>query len=68
MVRNLLVACAIGDVGHLAATYHVMGHRDFLNVPAWNATAWGSIGVTAAIFVTRVGYLMGWLGEDIQPR
>jgi hypothetical protein len=64
VVRNFLIACAIGDVGHLAVTCHVMGHREFLDLRDWNYMAWGSIGVTTALFVTRVGYLMGWFGED----
>ena len=64
MVRNFLIACAVGDVGHLAVTYHVMGHRDFFNVTAWNSMAWGSVGGTIALLLLRVGYLMGWLGED----
>ena len=59
MVRNFLIACAIADVGHLAVTYHVMGYRDFTNIQGWNSMAWGSIGVTALLFLTRVGYLAG---------
>lgn len=63
-----MIACAVGDVGHLAVTYHVMGHRDFFDISAWNSMAWGSIGVTLALLVTRVGYLMGLLGEDNRAR
>jgi len=64
VVRNYLVACAIGDVGHLAATYWVIGHRNFMDVGGWNATAWGNIGVTFFLLVMRMLYFMGVFGKD----
>lgn len=64
VVRNYLLACAIADVGHLWATYAVMGQQDFLDVTNWNAITWGNIGVTVALLITRVLYLTGMLGED----
>lgn len=59
VVRNFVIACAIADVGHLAVTYHVMGHANYVDVGSWNSMAWGNIGVTAFLFVVRVGYLLG---------
>ena len=64
MVRNYLLACAIADVGHMWATYAVMGQKDFLDITNWNAMAWGNIGVTVGLLITRVLYLAGILGED----
>ncbi|KAK0509854.1 hypothetical protein JMJ35_007248 [Cladonia borealis] len=64
VVRNYLLACAIADVGHVWATYAVMGQKDFLDVTNWNALAWGNIGVTMGLLITRVLYLAGILGED----
>ena len=64
VVRNYILACAIADVGHLWATYAVMGQKDFLDVMNWNAVAWGNIGITVALLITRVLYLAGMLGED----
>ena len=64
VVRNYLLACAIADVGHVWATYAVMGQKDFLDVTNWNAIAWGNIGVTMGLLTTRVLYLTGILGED----
>ncbi|KAI4121049.1 MAG: hypothetical protein LQ338_006590 [Usnochroma carphineum] len=64
VVRNYLVACAIADVGHLWVTYIVLGYADFMNVQGWNSLAWGNIGFTFFLFVTRVGYLMGLFGND----
>lgn len=59
VVRNYLIACAIADVGHLAVTYHVMGHAEFFDVGRWNSMAWGNIAITTMLFVVRVGYLVG---------
>ena len=64
VVRNYILACAIADVGHLWATYAVMGQKDFLDFTNWNAIAWGNIGITLALLITRVLYLTGVLGED----
>ena len=64
VVRNYLLACAIGDVGHLASTYWVIGHSNFVGFRGWNATAWGNIGFTAFLLVTRILYLAGGFGKD----
>lgn len=64
VVRNYLVACAIADVGHLWVTYLVLGYADFVDVKGWNSLAWGNIGFTFFLFLTRIGYLLGFLGKD----
>lgn len=64
VVRNYLVACAIADVGHLWVTYHVLGYANYVNVQRWNSLAWGNIGFTFFLFVTRVGYLTGCFGKN----
>ena len=64
VVRNYLIACALGDLGHIWFTYTVMGHEDFFNVLDWNGVAWGNIGITAMLFVSRLSYLAGVLGKD----
>lgn len=64
VVRNYLIACAIADVGHLWVTYHVLGYANYVNVQGWNSLAWGNIGFTFFLLVTRVGYLTGWLGKN----
>ena len=64
VVRNYLLACAIGDVGHLLATYHVIGHANFVSVHHWNAVAWGNIGVTAFLLLVRLLYFVGVFGND----
>lgn len=64
VVRNYVIALAIGDVGHLIVTGLGLGWEGFLDVRGWNDMAWGNVGVTAGLLVTRVGYLMGLFGED----
>ena len=64
VVRNYLIACAIADLGHLWFTCAVMGFDDFIYLPGWNEMAWGNIGITAMLFVSRVLYLIGALGKD----
>lgn len=64
VVRNFIVACAISDVGHVWATYAVMGHSAFVDVGSWNGAAWGNIGITAFLFVARILYLFGAFGRD----
>lgn len=64
VVRNYLIACAIADIGHLWVTYIVLGYTNFVDVKGWNSLAWGNIGFTAFLFVTRIGYLIGILGKD----
>ena len=64
VVRNYLLACAIGDVGHLLATYHVIGHANFVSVHHWNKVAWGNIGVTAFLLLVRLLYFTGFFGND----
>lgn len=40
-----------------------MGFADFVDLKGWNAMAWGNIGVTTGLFLTRIGYLLGMFGK-----
>lgn len=64
VVRNYVIAFAIADIGHLWATYAVIGHESFVSVGSWNAMAWANIGITGGLFVFRGLYLMGAFGQD----
>lgn len=67
VVHAYVLALAIADIGHLAATAWVMGSADFMDLGSWNAMAWGNIGVTAMLFATRSLYMLGLLGKDRSP-
>jgi hypothetical protein len=62
LVKRYIFALLLGDVGHLAVTYHILGHEKYLDVKNWNSLAWGNIGVTAFLLLTRTAYLLGLLG------
>ncbi|KZF20479.1 hypothetical protein L228DRAFT_250179 [Xylona heveae TC161] len=64
LVRNYFLALAAGDIGHVAMTYHVLGHQQFLDVKGWTPVIWGNIGFTAFLFFARIAYLTGALGKD----
>ncbi|KAL4991507.1 hypothetical protein BDW68DRAFT_152156 [Aspergillus falconensis] len=59
VLRNYLVALAIGDVGHIYVTYLAMGPKLFFDVHRWNALTWGNIGATGFLLVNRLLYLLG---------
>ncbi|KAF2027406.1 hypothetical protein EK21DRAFT_33200, partial [Setomelanomma holmii] len=56
------VAC--GDIGHLYASYAVMGRDVFLDVGGWNAMVWGNVGVTAFLHVNRGLTIVGAFGKS----
>ncbi|RDW77417.1 hypothetical protein BP6252_05470 [Coleophoma cylindrospora] len=67
VVRNYVIALWIADIGHVAATYYVLGYETFMDIANWNAMTWGNVGATAFLFLTRTLYLMGVLGADRKP-
>ena len=64
LIRNYVVALAIGDVGHVLITGWVLGLSRSLKVTEWNGMTWGNIGVTIFLFATRMAYLTGLFGSD----
>ena len=64
VVRNYVVALAIADIGHLVATASVVGYGHLFDVGNWNSMAWGNVGATAFLFITRLAYLTGLFGSD----
>ena len=64
VARNFLIACAIADIGHVYACYVGMGYETFMDIGHWSAVAWGNVGITTALFLARVLYFAGLLGED----
>lgn len=46
VIRNYLVALWIADIGHIAFTWHALGHGSFVDVAGWNAMTWGNVGAT----------------------
>lgn len=68
VLRNYLIALAIGDVGHIYATYVAMGPSGFWDVATWSPVAWGNIAVTGFLLMNRIAYLLGMFGYARDPR
>ncbi|KAI9793591.1 MAG: hypothetical protein M1833_000736 [Piccolia ochrophora] len=68
VVRAYVFALLLGDIGHLGMTYYVLGFDQFADIRGWNAMAWGNIGITMGLFITRTSYLLGLLGKDTPVR
>jgi len=64
VVHGYLVVLAIADVGHVFATYAVMGTEAFMDVGSWNVMTWGNVGATIVLFTCRSSYLLGLFGPD----
>lgn len=67
VLRNYLIALAIADIGHIYATYVVMGWDAFVDVGAWNAVTWGNIGASGFLLMNRIAYLLGIFGYAKAP-
>lgn len=46
VLKNYLIALWLGDIGHLAVTYHVLGWERIVNISQWNSMTAGNIGAT----------------------
>ena len=64
VVKVYIIALAIADIGHVVPTMWMLGWERSIAVQNWNKMAWGNIGATAFLFVTRVAYLFGLFGKD----
>jgi hypothetical protein len=56
-----MVAC--GDLGHIYASYKVMGPQVFWDFAQYNDVMWGNIGFSAVLHVNRVATLLGLFGR-----
>ena len=67
VVHGYIIVLAIADIGHVVATYAIMGNEAFLDVGNWNAMTWGNVAATVLLFITRSSYLLGLFGPDRVP-
>ncbi|KAH6697063.1 hypothetical protein F5X68DRAFT_1870 [Plectosphaerella plurivora] len=63
VVRNYVIALWVADLGHIYASYLAMGDA-FFDVARWNAMAWGNVGMTLFLCLTRSGWLLGLFGPN----
>jgi hypothetical protein len=60
--RWYLIAVALGDLGHIYATYCGMGPAAFWDVSGWNDLVWGNVGASLFLHVNRWATVLGLFG------
>lgn len=63
VAKYYLFIIALGDLGHIYASYRVMGKETFLNFNEYNDMMWGNIGFSAFLHVNRGATLVGLFGR-----
>jgi hypothetical protein len=63
VVRNYLIALAIGDLGHVGITYYVIEHEKAIDIANWTSVTWGNIGFTVGsiVLVAQSAGLLTWI-------
>ncbi|KAK0633265.1 hypothetical protein B0T14DRAFT_506267 [Immersiella caudata] len=64
VVRRYLIALWIADISHIAITLFGLGYETTMAPGSWNSMAWGNIGATGFLFLTRSAYFLGVFGAD----
>ena len=54
---------AFGDLGHIFASYKVMGPDVFLNFSQYNSMMWGNVGMSAFLHINRAATILGLFGK-----
>lgn len=62
MTRYYLAAAAVGDLGHIWASYKVMGSEMFWDFSGYNDMMVGNVIISAFLWVNRVATLGGVFG------
>ncbi|PVI06064.1 hypothetical protein DM02DRAFT_715255 [Periconia macrospinosa] len=63
VTKYYLAFGAIGDLGHIYASYAVMGREVFLNLNGYNDMMWGNIGISAFLHINRLATVLGVFGK-----
>jgi hypothetical protein len=63
VAKGYLLIIACGDLGHIYASYKVMGPAVFLNFNEYNDMMWGNIGASLFLHVNRLATLLGVFGR-----
>jgi len=63
LTRYYLAAAAVGDLGHIYASYKVMGSEMFWDFGGYNDMMVGNVVVSAFLWVNRVLTLAGVFGR-----
>lgn len=63
IIKKYLLAVAVGDLGHIYATYRAVGSDFFFNVSEWNDMIWANVVVVLFLFVNRLATVAGVFGS-----
>ncbi|KAF2654465.1 hypothetical protein K491DRAFT_693776 [Lophiostoma macrostomum CBS 122681] len=63
VAKAYLLAVAIGDLGHIYASWRVLGKETMLNFGGYNDMMWGNIGASAFLHVNRLATILGVFGR-----
>lgn len=58
-----LIAVALGDYGHIYASYRGLPPHVFWDVGQWNQVVWGNIGASVVLNVVRWLTILGAFGD-----
>jgi hypothetical protein len=68
VIRNYMIALALGDVGHVFLTCWAIGWAATVDVKGWNTMTWGNVGATTFLLVNRIAYVLGLFGYAKAPK
>ncbi|KAH7139288.1 hypothetical protein B0J11DRAFT_564095 [Dendryphion nanum] len=63
VAKGYLLVIALGDLGHIYASYKQMGPDVFWNFGGYNDLMWGNIGASAFLHVNRLATVLGVFGR-----
>ncbi|KAF2799966.1 hypothetical protein K505DRAFT_229783 [Melanomma pulvis-pyrius CBS 109.77] len=63
VAKFYLAILALADLGHIYASYKVMGPATFWDLAKYNDMMWGNIGASAFLHVNRLATLAGVFGR-----
>ncbi|KAF1953582.1 hypothetical protein CC80DRAFT_450498 [Byssothecium circinans] len=63
VTKYYLLFVAIADLGHIYASYKVMGKEMILDFNGYNDMMWGNIGASAFLHVNRLATFLGVFGR-----
>ncbi|KAF2280049.1 uncharacterized protein EI97DRAFT_108824 [Westerdykella ornata] len=69
VAKSYLLVVSIADLGHIYASYKILGPSVFWKFNDYNDMMWGNIGVSAFLHINRIATLLGVFGQlDEQHR
>jgi hypothetical protein len=68
VVRNYLVALALGDIGHVGITCYVLEYERAIDIANWNPMTYGNIGFTVSLVILCLNHGRIFMNTNNQYR